>query len=154
MHCFQCVKGNKFESDSQLSQSLSKSDKNCFQCVKGNKFESDSQLVMCLSPRLIHCFQCVKGNKFESDSQRKPGLLIMIKNCFQCVKGNKFESDSQHFFDFKKLLLIFAQTERSGTLRSVRCGGSYCSLPLFFGEYFSYSAFFINKDLLFPMCQR
>ena len=44
-------------------------------------------------------------------------------------------------FCFSKILRIFAQTERSGTLRSVRCGGGYCSLPLFCWEYFPYTGF-------------
>ena len=41
----------------------------CFQCVKGNKFESDSQQNMVRYYHEVRCFQCVKGNKFESDSQ-------------------------------------------------------------------------------------
>ena len=41
----------------------------CFQCVKGNKFESDSQQVNRGLYKGLSCFQCVKGNKFESDSQ-------------------------------------------------------------------------------------
>ena len=44
--CFQCVKGNKFESDSQLDLAMGAGYNNCFQCVKGNKFESDSQLIV------------------------------------------------------------------------------------------------------------
>ena len=93
----------------------------CFQCVKGNKFESDSQQLMGIRIPELGCFQCVKGNKFESDSQlhdtqvvndsavSNVSKVINLKaihnylqvhhgrrrSCFQCVKGNKFESDSQ-----------------------------------------------------------
>ena len=45
LRCFQCVKGNKFESDSQHSRERKAYKECCFQCVKGNKFESDSQQV-------------------------------------------------------------------------------------------------------------
>ena len=120
--CFQCVKGNKFESDSQLHETKYVNDSRCFQCVKGNKFESDSQLPpftrtkekvvsnvsKVINLKAIHnqirifltvflsCFQCVKGNKFESDSQLIFNTNKRLFCCFQCVKGNKFESDSQH----------------------------------------------------------
>ena len=67
----------------------------CFQCVKGNKFESDSQQRFCVMSIALSCFQCVKGNKFESDSQLIMYKVYRIDSCFQCVKGNKFESDSQ-----------------------------------------------------------
>ena len=52
----------------------------CFQCVKGNKFESDSQLIFNTNKRLFCCFQCVKGNKFESDSQHTqlPGYAFTV----------------------------------------------------------------------------
>ena len=67
----------------------------CFQCVKGNKFESDSQQILVAILVVAGCFQCVKGNKFESDSQLHETKYVNDSRCFQCVKGNKFESDSQ-----------------------------------------------------------
>ena len=50
----------------------------CFQCVKGNKFESDSQQSFVPSMKSVCCFQCVKGNKFESDSQQVEFVRRML----------------------------------------------------------------------------
>ena len=59
-----------------MTLTLSK-ESSCFQCVKGNKFESDSQLLCSLMLVVVGCFQCVKGNKFESDSQHADKLYVL-----------------------------------------------------------------------------
>ena len=37
----------------------------CFQCVKGNKFESDSQQSIIINCVVLGCFQCVKGGHLD-----------------------------------------------------------------------------------------
>ena len=69
----------------------------CFQCVKGNKFESDSQQWIVRVLVAARCFQCVKGNKFESDSQPIDYSEEPSASCFQCVK----DSESDYFFFIK-----------------------------------------------------
>ena len=142
MRCFQCGKVNKFESDSQQFLRELCYLIRCFQCGKVNKFESDSQhgsddllLVKC-------CFQCGKVNKFESDSQPLSVLYSVAVCCFQCVKVTNLRAIHKKTnifiltFCFSKILRIFAQTERSGTLRSVRCGGATAPYRFFVGNTF------------------
>ena len=60
----------------------------CFQCVKGNKFESDSQQVVDAEHGKPCCFQCVKGNKFESDSQHNQGyntFSLVVSNVSKVI---------------------------------------------------------------------
>ena len=93
----------------------------CFQCVKGNKFESDSQhasnsniddtavsnVSKVINLKAIHNAQCKQ--RFDIAAVSNVSKVINLKaihntyrkvpvkncRCFQCVKGNKFESDSQ-----------------------------------------------------------
>ena len=136
--CFQCVKGNKFESDSQLTYKKFRNYRSCFQCVKGNKFESDSQLSFMIKTSLKSCFQCVKGNKFESDSQLSIKTELVTISCFQCVKGNKFESDSQHVTKYCLKYDVVSNVSKVINLKAIH---NHKPRPLSWVQ-------------LFPMCQR
>lgn len=81
--CFQCVKGNKFESDSQLLRSTCSSVQSCFQCVK----DSESDYFFALKIVYLHqqndcvmfIFMLPPGTPPDSEEERKSrvrGFLI------------------------------------------------------------------------------
>ena len=93
--CFQSIKDNKFESNSQRIVPLPSPPYSCFQSIKDNKFESNSQHFVTLNTSRDSCFQSIKDNKFESNSQLFTDSSVPINSCFQSIKDNKFESNSQ-----------------------------------------------------------
>ena len=117
-----------------------------FSVCQSYKFESDSQPVIISYTFFLSCFQCVKVTNLRAIHNPVSTFNFFKFVVFSVSKLQIWERFTRKqiylywlfalTFCFSKILRIFAQTERSGTLRSVRCGGATAPYRFFVGNTF------------------